>query len=43
MACYIFGAGDMAPLRHRPEPGDYVIVADGDFVSLADNGFFRNL
>ena len=22
---------------------DHVIVADGDFVSLADNGFFRNL
>lgn len=29
MACYIFGAGEMTPLHHRPEPGDYVIAADG--------------
>lgn len=29
MACYIFGAGEATPLRCRPEPGDYVIAADG--------------
>lgn len=29
MACYIFGAGDVTPLRSRPASGDYVIAADG--------------
>ncbi len=33
MACYIFGAGEMAPLRSRPQPGDYVIAADGGWTA----------
>ena len=33
MACYIFGAGDAAPLHHWPEPGDYVIAADGGWLT----------
>ena len=29
MACYIFGAGSFYGLISRPQPGDYVIAADG--------------
>ena len=43
MACYIFGAGDMAPLRHRPEPGDYVIVADGGWLTCCRENIVPDL
>ena len=33
MACYIFGAGDVTPLRERPKAGDYVIAADGGWTA----------
>ena len=33
MACYIFGAGDAVQLRARPAAGDYVIAADGGWLT----------
>ena len=32
MACIIFGAGSYYGLTRRPEPGDYIIAADGGTV-----------
>ena len=43
MACYIFGAGDAAPLHHRPEPGDYVIAADGGWLTCCKENIVPDL
>ena len=37
MRCYIAGAGEFCG-RELPEPGDYVIAADGGFTCLAERG-----
>lgn len=43
MACYIFGAGEMTPLRSRPQEGDYVIAADGGWNACCDAGLVPDL
>lgn len=43
MACYIFGAGDMTPLRERPKAGDYVIAADGGWTACLTLGITPDL
>ena len=43
MACYIFGAGEMAALHRRPQPGDYVIAADGGWHACRDAGVMPDL
>lgn len=43
MACYIFGAGDMTPLRERPKAGDYVIAADGGWTACLALGITPDL
>ena len=43
MACYIFGAGDTVPLRSRPAAGDYVIAADGGWVTCRRAGITPDL
>ena len=43
MACYIFGAGDAAPLHPRPEPGDYVIAADGGWLTCCKENIVPDL
>ena len=34
MACIIFGAGSYYGMERRPEPGDYIIAADGGWRRL---------
>lgn len=36
--CFIFGAGDKSRIYHRPEPGDFVIGADGGYELAKENG-----
>ena len=43
MACYIFGAGEMTPLRSRPQDGDYVIAADGGWNACRNAGIVPDL
>lgn len=43
MACYIFGAGDIVPLRSRPAAGDYVIAADGGWTACREAGITPDL
>ena len=43
MACYIFGAGEMTPLRSRPQDGDYVIAADGGWNACSSEGIVPDL
>ena len=43
MACYIFGAGEMTPLRSRPQEGDYVIAADGGWNACCGEGIVPDL
>lgn len=43
MACYIFGAGDIVPLRTPPTAGDYVIAADGGWTTCRAVGITPDL
>ena len=43
MACYVFGAGDFAPLRQRPKPGDDIIAADGGWNACRAAGLTPDL
>jgi len=43
MACYIFGAGDIVPLRSRPAAGDYIIAADGGWIACREAGITPDL
>lgn len=43
MACYIFGAGEMSALPCGPQPGDYVIAADGGWNDCRDAGLVPDL
>ena len=43
MACYIFGAGEMTALHRRPQPGDYVIAADGGWSTCCAVGLVPDL
>lgn len=43
MACYIFGAGEMTALHRGPQPGDYVIAADGGWNACGDAGIVPDL
>ncbi len=43
MACYIFGAGDMVPLRKKPDKGDCVIAADGGWLACRDAAIVPDL
>ena len=38
MACIIFGAGSYYGLTRRPEPGDYIIAADGGWQYCKQEG-----
>ena len=43
MACVIFGAGSYYGLRHRPEPNDYIIAADGGWKYCQQEGIVPDL
>lgn len=43
MACYIFGAGEMTALHRWPQPGDYVIAADGGWNACREVGLAPDL
>ena len=41
--CFIFGAGQDVELVRRPEPGDYVIAADGGYLACKRRGIVPDL
>ena len=41
MACIIFGAGSYYGLTRRPEPGDYIIAADGGWQYCKQEGYYN--
>lgn len=43
MACIIFGAGSYYGLIRRPEPGDYIIAADGGWQYCKQEGIVPDL
>ena len=43
MACIIFGAGSYYGLTRRPEPGDYIIAADGGWQYCKQEGIVPDL
>ena len=43
MACIIFGAGSYYGLFCRPEPGDYIIAADGGWEYCKQEGIVPDL
>ena len=43
MACIIFGAGSYYGLTRRPEPGDYIIAADGGWQYCKQEGIMPDL
>ena len=43
MACYIFGAGEITALHRWPQPGDYVIAADGGWSTCCAVGLAPDL
>ena len=43
MACVIFGAGSYYGMFCRPEPGDYIIAADGGWEYCRQEGIVPDL
>ena len=43
MACIIFGAGSYYGMERRPEPGDYIIAADGGWQYCKQEGIVPDL
>ena len=43
MACIIFGAGSYYGLEYRPQPGDYIIAADGGWQYCKQEGIVPDL